>query len=523
MPSQEGSKKRNIFKREIKKTEEEEEGNKEEEGDKEDDDIEIDIASHGERPSVRAKLSMAAKAGISNRPRIPHEPPCLYRIYKATSQRVPLHLSQLNSIAAFILICDHENRVLIWLGSNCPDSDITFAKEMGLEIFRRDMRNYDATEITDIIWEGRENEKQSLLKILLDECGSDEGAYRGKKTIAERKNDIENQPLCMSVVEKMPDGMFELLEIGYATPNESGGIGRIPFCPIEVDTIVLTSIENQWDIWIARGNSPEDEEAALRYVVSIAAARADSSEDAARGTIRILRQGCERVTYRRYFKVLTDFEPPGRTLPWSTTTVKKKSEKTATRPTISKRFALDSEKDDDYGAPLVESGYDFISGIFGGIEAFRPSLSVDVPYRGSSNNLSSRSIGEASHEEKAGVQDTIDLSRSFRVEPVIKEEDEEDEEKEPEDCIEIEGSARYVNESDVYDMEAEGLEVESVPTDVPIITKLTEGRALLTKPMLDFVESEQLSPEERIALLADAVVNPAALVGWQVLQVAPPL
>ena len=117
------------------------------------------------------------------------------------------------------------------------------------------------------------------------------------------------------------------------------------------------------------------------------------------------------------------------------------------------------------------------------------------------------------------IQDTIDISRPFKGEPVLKEEEEEDEEKEPEDGsgIEIEGSARYVHESYVYDMEAEGLEIESVPTDVPIITKLTEGRALLSRPMLDFVESEQLSPEERIRLLEDAAVNPAALVGWQVL------
>jgi hypothetical protein len=493
MPSEEGGRKKNVFKREIKKKSEEADGEKEEEGDAEE--IEIDIASHGERPSVRAKLSMAAKAGISNRPRLPLEPPCLYRVYQATSQRVPLELSQLNSAAAFLLICDDDNRVLIWLGSNCPDSDITFAKEMALEVYRRDMRNYDSTEIDEIVWEGRESERPALLKILLDECGSDEGTYRGKKTIAERKNEIENQPFCMSIMQKMPGGRFELLEIGYATPNEFGTIGRIPFSPIEVDTIVLTSVENQWDLWIARGNTQEDEAAVLEYVTSIAAARAGITTANARQNIRIMRQGCERVTYRRYFKVLTDFEPPGRTIPWVTNILKKKPEKSNARPAVSKRFALDNEKEDDYGAPMMDAGYDFISGIFGGMDPFRSSPSVEPPIK-SQNSVESRSIGE---EQKSNHKEVIEIrisddegtgggvgsgSEKYRSEG--------------------EGSMQYVDETDVYDIEAEGIE------------KLTEGRASLTKPMLVFLEAEQISPERRLKLLSDASVNPNLLIGWQV-------
>ena len=81
MPSEEGSRKKNVFKREVRKNDDFD-GEKNDET--EQDDIEIDIASHGERPSVRAKLSLAAKAGISNRPRIPNDPSCLYRVYLAT-------------------------------------------------------------------------------------------------------------------------------------------------------------------------------------------------------------------------------------------------------------------------------------------------------------------------------------------------------------------------------------------------------------------------------------------------------
>lgn len=505
MPTEEGSRKKNVFKRDVRKNDDFD-GEKNEEA--EQDDIEIDIASHGERPSVRAKLSLAAKAGISNRPRIPNDPSCLYRVYLATSQRVPLQLSQLNSAAAYLLICDADNRVMIWLGSNCPDTDIIFAKEMGLEIFRRDMRNYDATEIEDIIWEGREAERPALLKILLAECGTDEGTYRGKRTIAERKNEIENQPLCMSIMEKMPLGTFELLEIGYATPNEAGSIRRIPFSPIELDTIILTSVDNQWDIWIARGNSPEDEEAAMKYVINCAVSRAGCTEAVARNSIRVMRQGYERVTYRRYFKVLTDFEPPGRTVPWTTTVVKKKSEKAHQRPAVSKRFALGNEKEEDYGQPM-DTGYDFISGIFGSIETYRPAISLELPNKGpSTNSFIVKNNEEGSHEEKNNNTQPVE----------IKMFDEEDEEgaEEASDKYESEDSIKYVGGKDVYKVEADDAVVETMPEKNAVITKLTEGRGCLTKEMLVFLERQQVAPQERLELLTSAATNPQLLVGWQV-------
>jgi hypothetical protein len=47
---------------------------------------------------------MAAKAGVANRPRIPNDPPALYRVFCGTSQRVPCELGQLNSAAAYLLV-----------------------------------------------------------------------------------------------------------------------------------------------------------------------------------------------------------------------------------------------------------------------------------------------------------------------------------------------------------------------------------------------------------------------------------
>ena len=62
-----------------------------------------------------------------------------------------------------------------------------------------------------------------------------------------------------------------------------------------------------------------------KFVVDMAVAKLEeNSEMQASGVdrivvsknVRIVYQGLERVLYRRYFKVLTDYEPPGKTVPW---------------------------------------------------------------------------------------------------------------------------------------------------------------------------------------------------------------
>ena len=114
-------------------------------------------------------------------------------------------------------------------------------------------------------------------------------------------------------------------EMAYMAPDENGTIGRIPFVPIEVDTVAISNIEDQWDVWISRGNGPEMEDRIKKFVVDMAVAKLEeNSEMQATGvdrivvskSVRIVYQGLERVLYRRYFKVLTDYEPPGKTVPW---------------------------------------------------------------------------------------------------------------------------------------------------------------------------------------------------------------
>ena len=53
------------------------------------------------------------------KPALPPDPISLYRIYNGTSQRVPSQLSSLNSAAAFIILCDDDRQVIMWIGEQC--------------------------------------------------------------------------------------------------------------------------------------------------------------------------------------------------------------------------------------------------------------------------------------------------------------------------------------------------------------------------------------------------------------------
>jgi hypothetical protein len=294
------SRNRNQFNRPSKR---EEGGGKEHHGGS--NEIEIDIASHGERPSVRAKLNKVAKASIADRPRIPADSPCMYRVYLTTVQRISLDLPQLNSAAAYLLICDDENTVVLWVGQTCTDKDIKFAKEIGLEVLRRDLRNYELTGIDLVIWEGKEGNDSKLLDYFLDKFDCDASTYRGKKVLAERKKPIKNQPISICVMEKLPDFEFELVEVGYAAHDDHGKIDRIPFAPVESNSIVVLNVGDQWDIWIARGNTIAEESSAKRKITSLVMTQLECDRSVANTKIRFSYQGCERVMFRRHFKVLT--------------------------------------------------------------------------------------------------------------------------------------------------------------------------------------------------------------------------
>ena len=58
--------------------------------------------------------------------------------------------------------------------------------------------------------------------------------------------------------------------------------------------------------------------------------------------------------------------------------------------------------------------------------------------------------------------------------------------------------------------------IDAADDDDAPLTRLTEGRALITRAMLDFQEEENLPPELRIELLMDSIRDPQLLVGYQI-------
>lgn len=105
-------------------------------------------------------------------------------------------------------------------------------------------------------------------------------------------------------------------------PDPDGTVPRAQFPKVRLDTIVLTNVEDEWDLWIARGvSTTQEQKAKVRVAAMIASAIAPQKPEVyVSGThvdlsvvgqhVRVLRQGCEHLLYRRQFKTFTEFEPP---------------------------------------------------------------------------------------------------------------------------------------------------------------------------------------------------------------------
>ena len=201
----------------------------------------------GLRPTERAELKMANPKVQYTRPPFPVDPPCLYRVYKSTVQRLPLSLASLNSNAAFILVCDEERCVLGWFGESCDYNDRTKADTLGVEVMKRDLRLYQTTEMSYIV-EGRE--LPQLLRYFLEKLWTDESAYKGKLVRDKRNHPPENAPVSVGVLDKYFDGTYAVRETAFAAPNAStGAVPRLVFVSVEKNTIAVVNHGEQWDIW----------------------------------------------------------------------------------------------------------------------------------------------------------------------------------------------------------------------------------------------------------------------------------
>ena len=78
------------------------------------------------------------------------------------------------------------------------------------QVLRRDMRRFDTAEVEDIVYEGEEKQSPDVFKYLLDRLWTDDGAYKGKRVLAERRNKIENQPVSLGLLERWSDGSLQV-------------------------------------------------------------------------------------------------------------------------------------------------------------------------------------------------------------------------------------------------------------------------------------------------------------------------
>lgn len=254
------------------------------------------------------------------RPPVPIDPPSLTRIYKETCQRVKLSIDSLRSDAVFLLVCDEDKQVIAWFGGESEPEDREIALRVGLEIAMKDYGNDEIDEIPVIL---EDLERSIQLRYFLDKLWEDEATYRGKIAKEARRKPIINSPVYVYIIEKLYSDSYLLKEVRRALPNEQGCVPRVAFAPVDKSTVVAICVGDQWDLWIARG-ALADTDNVQTFLANHIAEKSENFQNDFDGlagfetsqNIRVVMQGCERRLFRLTFKLLTDFEPAGRTIPY---------------------------------------------------------------------------------------------------------------------------------------------------------------------------------------------------------------
>jgi hypothetical protein len=426
---------------------------------KEKEDGEIDVVRTREvRPSAIAVARLAPPV-LVNRPPIPEEAPFMYCVYADTAQRCPLTFKSLNTNASYIVVSDKEKLVFVWEGSNALEADRQLALELALEVMKRDLNVHDATP-EDVIHIVEGQEKHILLLEMLRVMSFREADYRSKIARVERSKNLEpNSDIVVGTIERRGDGEFEIMTTGHMSPDEEGRVARINFPPIlTASSIIVVQVGEHWDIWISRGAEKDSdlEKDVKAYVTRLIMQRAVNDPDMnaffAQEYIRIVRQGCERILFRRHFKIFSDFEPPDRSIPWV--------------PPV--RHNVDDQPDSAAAQKALYEALN-INGTDELLESTETENTVSVdPY----------------------------LLPVPQFQPVDTNDDDEDNE----------GERDEEEEEDEEEKEEIAREHE----------KATEGRKLCTKEMLEYIEHESVQPEDRLRLLEESAMNPRVLMGWQV-------
>lgn len=251
--------------------------------------------------------------------------PQLYRIYKSTVQRVIPRGSSLNSHAVYLIVLYQCKKILAWLGLNANKSDIALLKEIVNDIFPRDFGDNTQPNFPIII-EGQENTE--LLNTMLGLLWTSSATYNSRTAVTDRRAMIQNNAISLGIlvhqnVENSDTNTkietFEIRETTFAHPDANGVVPRVPFAPIQRQSIIYVMVGNQWDLWFARGVSNAKREEAVKFVTLVVEKQALSAVDNPNSIdyelltrfVNVVEQGEETALFRRAIKIFTDFEPPG--------------------------------------------------------------------------------------------------------------------------------------------------------------------------------------------------------------------
>jgi hypothetical protein len=413
----------------------------------------------------------------SLRPPVPIEPPLLTRFYKQTAQRVKLSIESLRSDAVFLLVSDEDKEVIAWFGSESTPEDREMALFVGLEISTKDYGNEDVEEIPVIL---EDLERSIQLRYFLDKLWEDEATYRGKIPRTARKKPVANSPVNVYVIEKFHES-YLLKEVRRSIPNENGTVQRVSFAPVDKTTIVAVSVGDQWDLWIARGamNEADNVQSFLSAHIASQLEATNTYEPGGLAgfettqNIRVVMQGCERRLFRLTFKLLTDFEPTGRTVPYVPTkdelnNMSFNESNNVDKPPVSRLNLNLEERNTEFDdIPTVPEGV--------GLDEFTPKYASGNP---NGDDLFNKKV--------------------------------------------------QFNEPERTSTRAAANPGEIAPEDLPVPSVITElqdrkknpGKYLLSQEALELREDENIGPEVRMELLEKSIVDPKILIGWQVVFIA---
>lgn len=229
-----------------------------------------DIDRSKYRPSVIAKSNFKGCEDAPPRPPLTPEEPFVYRVYNHTVQMIKPDVKKLNSNAAFVLVCDQDRRTIVWIGSACDENDTTEARELALLVQTREygmigMVDEDLETLVE-----RDESDLDLLRYFLEKLpGADEFMYRSKKMSFQRTLKTENSSVTLSILQKSRTLFtYEMVESGKYAPDADGVIKRMEFPAVDLSTMVVVNVDDQYYLWISRGVSADDEQGAKTFMSS---------------------------------------------------------------------------------------------------------------------------------------------------------------------------------------------------------------------------------------------------------------